>query len=214
MFQTKTITNTILVSLIFFTGLAETGRAQTPQVNAYFGLGSATDSSNGQQINTFGTGTLYTTPRITGLFADIGAGLMLTPHYGFGGEYSWRTSEGPYAGLTYRPVLYDFNAIWDPAGSTRKLVPEFQAGLGGAAIRFYSSSTTCDQFVGCSTSNVALESADHFQLHFSGALRYYVTPHFFLRPAVDAHWVKNLTQFGSNWMPEYTLGAGFSFGGD
>ena len=47
-----------------------------------------------------------------------------------------------------------------------------------------------------------------------GAARLYATPHIFLRPAVDVHWVNNFFQFGSNWVPEYTMGVGYSFGGE
>jgi hypothetical protein len=186
--------------------------AQAPPVSVYFGLGTATDSSSGQQINTFGDGNLYNTPKITGLFGNLGGNVMITPHYGFGGEFSWRTSQGDYAGLKYRPLLYDFNGIWQPLGNKKRVVPEFQGGIGAVDLRYYLSSTACDQFVGCQTSNGLLESANHFQTHFSGAARVYLTQHLFLRPAVDVHYVNNFNQFGSNWMPQYTLGVGYSFG--
>lgn len=98
--------------------------------SAYFGLGTAFDSSNGQLIDTFSNGTLYNTPKITGLFGDTGASVMFNQHWGVGGEFSWRLAQGDYAGLAYRPELYDFNAIWQPAGRTfKRLVPEFQLGL-------------------------------------------------------------------------------------
>jgi hypothetical protein len=184
--------------------------AQT-QLNAYFGLGTAMNSSSNQQIDTFGTGSPYTTPRMGGLFGDVGASWMLTKKYGVGGDFSWRTTQGAYTGLNYRPLFYNFDGIYQP-GQTKRLVPELRAGLGGVSVRYSLNQQTCDAFTGCTTSNQFLESSSHFQLHMAAAARYYVTDHVFVRPAVEAHWVNNFFQFGSNWVPEYTIGVGYSFG--
>ncbi len=188
-------------------------KAQVPQANVYFGLGTATADSSGQIIDPLGIGNFQPTPKLTGLFATIGGSLMLTDHFGAGAQYSWRTASGNYAGVDYRPMFYDFNMIWQPV-KTSRLVPEFQAGLGGATVRFTASGQSCDQLVGCSTVSLGAENSTHFQAHFAAAARIYVTPRVFLRPAVDAHWVNNFFQFGTNWVPEYTLGIGYSFGGE
>jgi hypothetical protein len=187
--------------------------AQIPQANAYFGLGTATADSNGQAIDPFGIGRTFNTPRLTGLFADVGGSLMLTPHFGAGAQISWRAGEGNYAGLNYRPMFYDFNAIWQPV-KTRHFVPELQAGLGGARLRFSANTQQCDQLVGCSTVSLGEESSNHFATHVAAAVRLYATPHIFVRPAVDVHWVNNNFQFGSNWVPQYSIGVGYSFGGE
>jgi hypothetical protein len=97
---------------------------------------------------------------------------------------------------------------------TKRFVPELQAGIGGASVRFTASGQSCDQLVGCSNVNLGAESSSHFQTHFAAAARLYVTPRIFVRPAVDVHWVNNFFQFGNNWVPEYTLGVGYSFGGE
>jgi hypothetical protein len=187
--------------------------AQTPQANFYFGLGTATDSSNGQAVDVFGTGNFLNTPKITGLFGTAGGGLMFTNHWGAGAQVSWRLGQGDYSGVNYRPIFYDFNGIWQPVKSKR-IVPEIQAGIGGVAVHFNASSQQCDALVGCSTINLGSESSSHFQAHASVAVRFYATPHLFFRPAVDAHWVNDFFQFGSNWVPEYSLGIGYSFGGE
>jgi hypothetical protein len=49
-------------------------------------------------------------------------------------------------------------------------------------------------------------------VNFAAAARIHVTEHVFLRPALDAHYVNNFFQFGSNWVPEYTLSVGYAFG--
>jgi hypothetical protein len=193
--------------------LAGAGTMNAQDISAYFGLGTAMDSSSNQQIDTFGNGVLYPTPEVTGLFATVGAEYMFSPHFGASGEFNWRTSQGAYAGLQYRPLIYDFGGVWQPIGRSGRIVPEIQAGLGGMDIKYYLNSSTCDQFTGCSSSSQYVESANHVQVHLSAAVRLYVTNHVFLRPAVDAHWVDGLTQFGSNWIPEFSLGVGYSFRG-
>lgn len=187
--------------------------AQVPQANVYFGLGTATDSSNGQTLDPLGIGVFSNTPKMTGLFATVGGGMMLTSHFGAGAQFSWRPSTGNYAGVNYRPMFYDFNGIWQPI-KTKRFVPELQAGIGGARVGFSANSQSCDQLTGCSTVSLGSESSSHFQTHFAAAARLYVTPRIFIRPAVDVHWVNNFFQFGNNWVPEYTLGVGYSFGGE
>ena len=186
---------------------------QIPQSNVYFGLGTATDSSNGQSLDPLGIGVFSNTPKMTGTFATIGGSMMLTSHFGAGAQFSWRPSSGNYAGVNYRPMFYDFNGIWQPI-KTKRIVPEIQAGIGGTRVSFYANQTSCDQLIGCSTFNAGTESSSHFQTHLGAAVRLYATSHIFIRPAVDAHYVNNFFQFGSNWVPEYTLGVGFSFGGE
>jgi hypothetical protein len=193
------------------TAAVSMAHAQAGPVFAYFGAGSAYASSNGQQIDTFGDGNLYNTPKLGGTFLDFGAGIMLTDHYGVGGQLSWRATQGNYAGLKYRPLFYDFDGIWQPFKSKR-ITPELRAGIGGVSVRYYYNSQYCDQFAGCSTSNQYLESSRHFQVNFAAAARVHITPHVFLRPAIDVHYVNNFFQFGSNWVPEYTLSVGYAFG--
>lgn len=183
--------------------------------SAYFGVGTMTDSSSGTSIDTFGTGNPFNTPKLGGTFGKAGADIMITPHFGVGGEADFRFAQGSYAGLGYRPTFYDFNGIWEPtAHRLKRIVPEIQAGVGGVNLKFYAPSATfCDQFAGCSTtSSTFLESSNHFQVHLAAGLRLYATPHVFFQPQVDAHYVNNFFQFGSNWVPEYSASVGWSFG--
>jgi hypothetical protein len=182
------------------------------QVNAYFGVGAATAPSSNQSLNLLGNGN-FTTPAMTGAFLSVGGSAMFTSHFGAGADLSWRASQGDYAGVNYRPFFYDFNGIWQPLKSKR-FVPEVQAGIGGVRVGFSANQQSCaDPLVGCQTVSVGSESSSHFQTHIGVAARIYVTPSIFLRPAVDAHYVDNFFQFGSNWVPEYSVGLGYSFGG-
>lgn len=199
----------ILLSLCF--GLTA-AHAQSG-LDVFFGVGTATDSSSKSLIDTFGTGNLFTTPKMGGTFGKAGATIMLTPVLGVNGETDFRFSQGAYAGLTYRPIFYDFNAVIHPlGGKSKRIVPEFQAGLGGTNLKFYYSSSYCDIFAGCSSSNQYVEGSNHFQVHLAGGIRFYVTPHIFIRPQIDAHYVNNFFQFGSSWVPEYDASLGWSFG--
>jgi hypothetical protein len=182
--------------------------------DVFFGVGTMTDDSSKTAVDTFGTGNPFTSPRLGGTFGKAGADIMITPYLGFGGEADFRLAQGAYAGLGYRPTFYDFNAIFAPtARRFKRVVPELQAGVGAVNLKFYSPSATfCDQFAGCSTSSTFLESSNHFQFHLAGGIRFYATRHLFIQPQVDAHYVNNFFQFGSNWVPEYSASVGWSFG--
>jgi hypothetical protein len=203
-----------ITALILGLGLmAGSLAAQIPQTNVYFGLGTATDTSNGQSLDLFGTGVPVNAPKLTGLFATVGGGVMLTDHFGAGAEINWRAGQGNYSGVNYRPIFYDFNGIWQPV-KTKRVVPEIQAGIGGVAVHFSANSTSCDALTGCQNVNLGSESSSHFQIHGAAAVRLYVTPRLFIRPAVDLHYVNNFFQFGRNLVPEYSVGLGYSFGGE
>jgi outer membrane protein W len=187
-------------------------QAQTG-LDVFFGVGTATDSSSGQKIDTFGTGSPFTTPSLAGTFGRVGADYMFKPWIGVGAETDFRFSQGAYAGLSYRPLFYDFNVVWAPtAHKFKRVVPELQAGIGGTRLGFYYNQTYCDSFAGCSSSNSQVESSNHFQTHLEAGIRFYATQHLFVRPQIDAHYVNNFFQFGSNWVPEYGASVGWSFG--
>jgi hypothetical protein len=148
-----------------------------------------------------------------GAFGKAGADFMFTPHFGVGGETDFRFGQSAYAGLNTRPVFYDFNGIWLPtAHKYKRVVPEFQLGMGAVNLKFYYPQSSCDQFAGCSSSNTFVESSNHFQVHMSAGVRLYATSHLFIRPQVDARFVNNFFQYGSNWVPEYGAAVGWTFG--
>jgi Outer membrane protein beta-barrel domain len=189
-------------------------------LDVYFGAGTMSADSSGKSIDTFGTGQsfpantagLYNTPRLGGLFGKAGADFMFTPHFGVGGEADFRFTQGAYAGLTYRPTFYDFYGIYQPTTRFKRVVPVLIGGLGAANLKFYDSQSFCNAFTGCSSSSNSLDSSNHFQVRVGAGLALYATPHIFVRPQVDAHYVNNFFQFGSNWVPEYSVSVGYRFG--
>ena len=197
----------VLFSALLF-GSVQVAKAQSGDI--YFNIGTATDKSSGQMIDTFGDSNLYSTPKMTGLFGGFGGSFMLRPSIGFGAEYFSRFSQGSYAGLNYRPKFYDFNAVWKPLNKSKYVVPEFQAGIGGASLSFYYPQQ-CNAISGCSSSGIAASSR-HFQTHLGAGVNLYVKGGIFVRPQVDVHYVKNFFQFGSNWAPAYSVAIGYTFG--
>jgi hypothetical protein len=181
--------------------------ARAQEVAAYLGVGGAYATSNSQQIDTFSDGNLHSTPSLNSVMTDLGATVFVGRNWGAGAELAWRPNQGDYAGLQYRSSFYNFDAIYRPErGLAKRLAPEFRAGIGGARIRFnYDDQTSCDQVPGC-------PDTTHFQVHLGAAARWYFNDHVFLRPALDVHYVHNLFEFGSNWVPRYSVSVGYSFG--
>ena len=159
----RAILNTTVVLVFAFAPMRPLG---AQEVGAYLGFGGAHDSSTGATIETFSDGNLYKTPSLGGFFAHLGASVFVTKQLGVGGEISWKTSQGDYAGIPCRPILYNVDAIFRPAKfTTKRLMPELRAGIGGARLRFVPvDNQSCAQVLGCPAS-------DHFQQHVAVAAR-------------------------------------------
>ncbi len=205
-------------------------------LSAYFGLGSASDSA-GTSTNVIDANTGATVscskgfllndlvfpsecdpgPTIGGVFGVFGADFMLKPHLGFNGEYAFRFAQADYlpvAGLKFRPGFYDFNAVYEPiSGSDSRIVPVVEGGIGGARIALYQTQTVSVTGIKSTFSYPEGLNANHFQVHGALGVKLYVKGNIFIKPQFDIHYVTHLTdQFGRNWVPEYTVAVGYSFG--
>jgi len=189
--------------LVLLFGVTSLAHAQGG--SAYFGMGTAFDKSTGT-VDPFGVGA-GTAPEMTGLFGIFGGDAMFKPNLGVGVAVSTRFGQAAYSGLTYRPTFYDFNAVWQPLSPTKRVVPEFQGGVGGAKVSFYVPQ---NGLIGSSSGLVG--SSNHFLVHGSAGLRFYVTDHVYIRPQVDVYYVPNYIQFGRNTVLEPTVSVGYSFG--
>ena len=183
-------------------------------LDVHIGASGAYAKSTGQNINTFGDGNLYSTPSLDGVFMNLGGGIWSRRAWVSALRFPSSRAKSDYAGLRYRPIFYDFNAIFHPAPSAKRVVPELQAGLGGANMKFYYNQQDCNAFTGCSSSSSYLQSSNHFQLHAGAGVSFFVTPNVYVRPQFDIHWVHNFFQFGTNWVPQYGVSVGYSFGSD
>lgn len=198
---------------ILLTSLLAIGPAGAQSsLDVHLGVSGANAKSTGQAVDTFGDGTLYNPPSLDGVFMNVGAGVMLSPHFGFGGELSLKPSQSDYAGLNYRPLFYDFNGIFHPLPESKRVVPEIQTGIGGVNLRFYYPNGGCTAFAGCYSQNIYVQSSNHFQWHSGVGVKLFVTDSIYVEPKFDLHWVNNFFQFGSNWVPQYGVNVGFRFG--
>lgn len=223
---------TLVVLSTLLLGTLTSLRAQG--LSAYFGLGSATAPA-GTSVNVVNSTTGATVtcpagrlfddltqnceagPTIGGVFGVFGADFMWKPHLGFNGEYAFRFAQANYlpaAGLKFRPAFYDFNAVYQPiSGSDSRIVPLIVGGIGGARIALYQVQTTSITGITSSASYPVGLNANHFQVHAGVGVKLYVKGSIFIKPQFDFHYVTHLTdQFGRNWVPEYTVAVGYSFG--
>jgi hypothetical protein len=208
---TKQIRSILTIAFAVCLGSSLARAQRGPDV--FFGVGTSTDSSSNALIDTFGNGNPYTTPKLAGSFGKIGADFMVTKHFGVGAETDFRFGQAAYVGLQTRPVFYDFNLIYLPTiHGFKRVVPEFEGGLGAAHLGFNYNESSCNPLSGCSSSSSQVDSSNHFQIHMAAGLRIYATNHIFFRPQVDARYVENFFQYGSNWVPEYGAALGWSFG--
>ena len=173
------------------------------QVDATFGLNSVTpisgiDHNSGRSAVSIGGG----------LTPSFSADVLLRHHFGVGTEFSWSGGRKNYGGgstLQFRPIFYDFNAIWAPT-VTKNLSPEFMAGIGAENVRYYvapSCGPGCQNFV----------TTNHFLGHFGAGIRYYVRGNFFIRPELHVYLVRQNLQFDSDRATRYGASLGYTFGG-
>jgi len=94
--------------------------------------------------------------------------------------------------------------------SDSKIVPVVEGGIGGAKVSIYFNQSICPL---CGSQSGLLTSVNHFQVHGAVGVKLYVRPNMFLKPQVDFHYVPSLNQqYGSNFVPQYTLSIGYTFG--
>ncbi|MGA3209916.1 MAG: hypothetical protein ABSD20_01335, partial [Terriglobales bacterium] len=176
---------TFLVLLCALFALSKSSQAQQFD----FGVGASTvlapstsyGNSSGNYTQTVGTGT----------YINFGGDFLFWHHVGIDIDGAVRANESYYNqslygyGAPFRPVFYDFNAIWAPPLG-RKLSAELVAGVGVQDIRAYGY-YNCNGFVGCTN----YTSVNNFQADFGAGLRYYFHGNAFIRPEVRFYVVPN-----------------------
>ena len=195
--------------------------AHAQGLSPYFGLGSGTASagtSTGcppQQLFDSFNDACEPAPTIGGVFGILGADFMILPHLGVNGEYAFRFAQAnylPLAGLKFRPAFYDFNVVWEPL-SIGRIVPVLEGGVGGARIALYQAQTVSVTGITGTASIPTGLTANHFQEHFAVGVKLYIKTALFIKPQFDFHYVPHLTdQFGRDWVPQYTVSVGYTFG--
>ena len=129
---------------------------------------------------------------------------------GFGVETAWRASQANYSGEneTYRPILTDFNAVFQPKLG-KKLGLDLFGGIGIASTRFYVPAiVSCSYIGGC----INYTSSNHFMEDLGGGLRYYVWHHAFVRPEVHYYHIQNNVEFYSPNVIRVGASIGYTIG--
>jgi hypothetical protein len=130
-------------------------------------------------------------PEKGGFYPSVSADVIFHKRIGFNWETAWRGSQGDYAGQPYRPIITDFNAMFQPKLG-KKIGADLMGGIGWQSTRFYlpfcTNGFTCNNFV----------STRHFLTDLGGGIRYYVWGHVFVRPEVHYYHIFNNTDVFSN----------------
>jgi outer membrane protein W len=200
--------------------------------NLNVGVGAVQDKAASgqvdQQLNPCTTGDLYgpcvSTPALSGATIGFGGDVMLWKKFGIGAEVGLQPGKQTFVDLKAsaaanglnnlsvqsRMTLFDINGIYQPV-STKKVALKLAGGIGGANLKFYESGSS-SSVLGSQNSSQYLSSTNHFQVHGGVGVEIYLTEHIFIRPQFDVHYVRNLTQFGSNLVTSETVWLGYSWG--
>lgn len=146
-----------------------------------------------------------------GYYNTISGDVLFYHHLGVGAAVSWRGTRNNYLGnvsLPYRPVFFDFDAVYDPSLPLVHFIqPQLEAGIGAEDIRFYCSSCY-NPFTG-----TTYISSKHFMGHFSVGLKFYVMGNFFVRPQIGWYVVHNNVEFSAINATNYAIAIGYTLGG-
>ncbi len=197
-----------LATAVSFLFLASFASAQ--QGDAMLGFGTITSpSSNG--CGYFGGSGNYVCPEKGGLYVNIGGDVIFHRRYGAAFDIDWRGGQGNYenTGQPYRPILFDFNGVYQPRISKR-VGADLMGGIGWQSTRFYNFnySTSCIYFYACYT------SSNHFLIDAGAGVRYYFWHNAFIRPEVRYYYImNNTTDFSSNNVIRLGASIGYTIGG-
>jgi hypothetical protein len=148
-------------------------------------------------------------PERGGVYPSFSATYISANHFGINVEGAFRYRYALYDYFqTYRPVLYDVNAVWATrlANKTRG---DFMAGVGGQTLVFYNQTYSCVFPEGGCRTHL---NSTHFLTHAGVGIRYSVWRGVFVRP--EAHWyyIPNNFQFHSNNVFRVGASVGWTFG--
>jgi hypothetical protein len=181
---------------------------QAQQADAMIGFG--TIMSSGTSSCTVSSCLI---PEKGGLYPSISADVIFHKRVGFNFEASWKASQGSYGGpggQPFRPILFDFNGMYQPRIS-KKAGVDLMGGIGWQTTRFYGYQPTssCVYFGACYT------SSNHFLVDIGGGLRYYVRGHVFVRPEAHYYHILNNTDvFSNNNVVRVGASIGYTIGPD
>jgi hypothetical protein len=142
-----------------------------------------------------------------GIYPSVSADyLFFHQRIGVQGEISWRWNNSTYlpgfVNLPYKPLFYDFNAIWVSKPIRRKFNVEVLGGAGVQNTRFY--------LAGCNGSD-CFGTSNHLMVDVGGGIKYYAWRHFFVRPEGRFMIIRKNVEFSSDHATRYGFSIGYTF---
>ena len=195
-----------VTTLLFFAFAAMftfSSAAQAQRIDFAFGVSSVTAPSASDA-----NGIDHQPVSLTGgAYPGFSGDVLFFHNLGFGGELYWKGSRGNYGGdstLPFRPIFYDFNAVYSPKLASHTYL-ELLAGIGAQSTRFYCSSCY-NPFTGTN-----YQSDNHFMGDFGGGIKFYPKGGFFVRPEARLYLVHNNLYFSSPRVARFGLSIGYTF---
>lgn len=180
--------------------------AQSQQIDVAIAGGTVSSAGPSDTLSSLGTPS---PSERGGTFIGFNGDVLFHGNLGVQAEVNWRASQTNYAGLVpYRPLFYDFNAIYAKRFSNR-LGAEALGGIGAESIRFYSGTYNCDFYGNCSN----YVSSNHFLIDVGAGLRLYAWRNLFVRPEFRYYFVHNNSEFSADNVVRYGVSIGYTFGG-
>src|SRR5713101_3695859 len=191
---------TLLICALF---LPFSNSATAQQLDVAFGMNTLTAPSASAASGN------HTPQSLTGgAYPSFSADVLFFKNIGIQGEFAWKASRGIWQDVQpYRPMFYDFNAIFVPKIADRTYL-ELLAGIGSEATRFYQPFQVCD-FNTCKN----FVTINHFMGHFGVGLKAYPFRKFFVRPEAHLYLVNDNQEFSSGRAVRYGISIGYTFGG-
>jgi hypothetical protein len=201
---------TFCLAFLLMCGFVVVGQAQ---FNIAFGVGT-TQGTPGSDVSLsdIAAGKHQPVNIGGGAYPAFSADYLFKHHFGVGGQVAWRASQNNYPSVfgfqPFRPIFWDFNAVYAPTlGLDRKVAPEFQGGIGAQTVRYYTPYYNCN-FAGC----VPYQSINHFMTHLGVGLKIYAHGNFFIRPEAHFYFVNNNQEFSSPYVRRYGVSIGYTLG--
>jgi hypothetical protein len=145
-----------------------------------------------------------------GTFLGVSGDVIFWHNLGVGAEVNWRASQGGGSyldqfGLNYRPVFYNFNAVYSPKLASHAYL-ELVGGIGAMSTHLYQCNNC-----GISGGSSEVASSSHFDADFGGGLKLYVSHGFFIRPEARVYWINNDTNFAGAHATRVGASIGYTF---
>jgi hypothetical protein len=207
----RTVRIAILLTFACVTLAGFSNFAQAQKIDMAFGVSTTIAPSA-----SFVDGAEAAPSLSSGVFPGFSGDILFYRGLGFGAEVFWRAGStncavslcGAASGVTYRPVFYNFNAVYSPKLASHVYL-ELVGGVG-ALDTHYSACTGVG--VSCGGSQL-ISSSNHFDVDLGGGIKLYpLHGGFFIRPEARFYWVNNGTaDYSSNHSARVGASIGYTF---